>query len=148
MVRFILEERNHMYPLLSVKTGESWDWKQRWASRGMLWVFSNGFSYFCIFSNENISCRGAESMFYIFQLIACSIWLTTHSRCTMVSYRVVWVVSLSEAMEPAAAGSWMQVCLGMRRDIRTGCRQVRETRIWGWGPSVKLVLVSPSLQND
>lgn len=106
----------------------------------MLWVFSNGFSYFCIFSNENISCRGAESMFYIFQFIARSIWLTTHSRCTMVSYRVLWVASLSEAMELAAAGSWMEVRLGMRRDIRTGCRQVRETRIWGWGPMRNLCL--------
>lgn len=44
--------------------------------RGMLWVFGNGFSYFWILSNENISCRGAETMFYIFQFIAQSIWLT------------------------------------------------------------------------
>lgn len=76
MARIIMEERTHAYPLLSVKTKESGYWKQRWAYRGMCWVFSHGFSYFWILSNENISCRGAESMFYIFQFIACSIWLT------------------------------------------------------------------------
>lgn len=105
-----------MCPLLSVKTEKSRGQKQSGTSRGMFWVFSNGFSYFWIFSNENISCRGAETMFYIFQFIACSIWPTeAHSvdaESCLIEQCECW----------ASRKSWSQLLL------EAGCRSIYQ---WG-----------------